>query len=253
VEDQTLGNLENQIGNFLETHNIILFWGSKGQEPVDDLFKYHSRLVSSHLMNQVHKLFSKFGDGRGMRIVNRVATPYFLNIGGHRSKYAKYSFKDNVCHDSSSGRQQERNNMSITVNAWGGPNSVDCDEFQEHRIKNIKGFLDDLHGNHDPSNIEKAVKSADLQLKISEEIERAMNISYSCAGTASRLLCDEDVAKIEKLMKEIKPFSKHRKEVSFVEPLLENDNFAKLESKSGLVSEFLERNRKQYPSWGPFV
>ena len=220
---------------------------------MDDLFKYHSRLVSAHLMNQVHKLFSKYGDGRGMRIVNRVATPYFLNLGGHASKYAKYSFKDNVIHDSSSARQKERNNLSITVNAWGGPNSVDCDEFQEHRIKNIKGFLDDLHGNHDPSNIEKSVKSADLQLKISDEIERAMNISYSSAGSASRFLSDEDVKKIETLMNKIKPFSRQRKSVIFFEPLPENHNFSKLDSSKSLVTEFLARNKEQYPSWGPFV
>ena len=53
------------------------------------------------------------------------------------------------------------------MNAWGGVNSVDCDQFQEHRIKNIKGFLDSLHGNLDPSTIDKAIKSADLELKIS--------------------------------------------------------------------------------------
>ena len=204
-------------------------------------------------MNQVHKLFSKFGDGRGMRTVNRAATPYFLNLGGQKSKYAKYSFKDNVCHDSSSDRQQERNDLSITVNAWGGPNSVDCDEFQEHRIKNIKGFLDDLHGNHDPSNIDKTVKSADLQLKISEEIERAMNMSYTSAGTSSRYMSNEEVAKVEKLMKELKPFSRQRKSITFVQPLQEVNNFAKLESDPSLVLEFLSRNKEQFPSWGPFV
>ena len=253
VEDQNLENLEKQLKNFLEMNNIRLFWGAKGQKPMDDLAKYHSRLVSSHLLNQVHKLFSKFGDGRGLRVVSRVATPYFLNQGGHRSKYAKYSFKDNVCHDSSSIRQQERNDLSITVNAWGGPNSVDCDEFQEHRIKNIKGFLDKLHGNHDPSNIEKVVKSADLQLKISDELERAMNINYCSAGTSSKFLSDEDVKKVEKLMNEIRPLSKKRKLVSFVEPLASGDNFSNLDSDKNLVSEFLERNKKQYPSWGPFV
>ena len=258
-EDQTLGKLEKEIVIFLESNNIVLHWGMKGlkpvegEKPIDDLFRYHSRLVSSHLMNQVHKLFSKFGDGRGLRSVNRVATPYFLNIGGHRSKYAKYSLKDNVCHDSSSARQQERNDLSITVNAWGGPNSVDCDEFQEHRIKNIKGFLDYLHGNHDPCNIEKVVKSADLQLKISEELERAMNINYAEAGSANQLISNEDVAKIEKLMNEIKPFSKQRDPVLYVEPLLGSTNFSKLDNNPLFVEEFLERNKKQYRSWGPFV
>ena len=130
---------------------------------------------------------------------------------------------------------------------------MDCDEFQEHRIKNIKGFLDKLHGNHDPSNIEKVVKSADLQLKISDELERAMNINYCSAGTSSKFLSDEDVKKVEKLMNEIRPLSKKRKLVSFVEPLASGDNFSNLDSDKNLVSEFLERNKKQYPSWGPFV
>ena len=64
------------------------------------------------------------------------------------------------------------------MNAWGGESqSVDCDEFQEHRKKNLKGFVDNLHGNLDQSNIDKAMKSVDLQLKISEEVEREMNVS----------------------------------------------------------------------------
>ena len=132
--DQTSEGLKLELLKFLEESNIVLFWSDKksGVQPFDDLHNYHSRLVSSHLMNQVHKHFSKMGDGQGMRTVRRVDMPYFLNLGGNKSKYAKYSFKDNVCHDASSERQRERNDLSITVNAWGGPNSVDCDEFQEH-------------------------------------------------------------------------------------------------------------------------
>ena len=238
----------------MEVNNIILFWGAKSsQEPFDDLHKYHSRLVSAHLMNQVHKLFSKFGDGQGLRVVSRVSTPYFLNIGGNKSKYAKYSFKDNVCHEASSDRQQERNDLSTTVNAWGGPNSVDCDEFQEHRIKNIKGFIDNLHGNLDPLNIEKSIKSADLQLKISEEFERAMNVSYRSASNANQFLSNDEIRKIVKIMNDIKPFSRSRKSVSFVEPLLDNDNFTKLDKDVNLVTDFLDRNKDQFSTWGPFV
>ena len=189
--DQNVTNLCRLLGEFMESNNIVLHWSpSSERNPFDDLHKYHSRLVSSHLMNKIHKLFSKTGDGQGLRVINRVATPYFLNAGGHRSKYAKYSFKDNVCHDSSSD--------STTVNAWGGVNSVDCDQFQEHRIKNIKGFLDSLRRNLDPSTIDKAIKSADLALTISAEGDRSMNVSYSGPGVSQRYLDDDDVSKIAK-------------------------------------------------------
>ena len=253
-EDLAYEGLRHEIINFLELNNIIVHWGARsGQNPIDDLHVYHSRLVSSHLMNQVHKLFSKAGDGQGLRIVSKVSTPYFLNMGGSKSKYAKYSFKDNVCYDSSSERQKERSDMSITVNAWGGCNSVDSDEFQEHRIKNIKGFVDSLHGNLNPSNIEKAMKSVDLQLKISEEVEKEMNVSYRDAGSAHTFLSDDELHKIEKMMKDLRPFCKDRKLVSFVEPLAETNNFQKLDNDSLLVEQFLLRNKSQFASWGPFV
>ena len=238
----------------MDSNNVVLFWGSKsGKEPFDDLHSYHSRLVSSHLMNKIHKLFSKSGDGQGLRVVNRVATSYFLNAGGHRSKYAKYSYKDNVCHDSSSALQKQRNDLSTTVNAWGGGHSVDCDQFQEHRIKNIKGFLDNLHGNLDPTNVDKALKSADLELKISAEIERSMNISYKGPSTSRKFLTDEEVSKVGKIMNQIKPFSSEREPVMFVEPLKEKDNFSKLDAEPNVIVEFLDRNKGQYSTWGPFV
>jgi hypothetical protein len=252
--DQTLGNLQKLLEEFMNNSNLVLFWESEsGTEPFDDLHKYHSRLVSSHLMNKIHKLFSKSGDGQGLRVVNRVATPYFLSAAGSRSKYAKYSFKDNVVHDSSSAHQRERNDLSTTVNAWGEPHSVDCDQFQEHRIKNIKGFLDSLHGNLDPATIDKAIESADLELKICAELDRSMNLSYSSPGTSANFLTDDEVAKVSKVLEKIQPFSTEREKVKFVEPLLEKDNFSRLDSKPELVQEFLSRNRGQYSSWGPFV
>lgn len=62
--------------DFLDSSNIVLHLDSEpSREPFDDLHKYHSRLVSSHLMNKIHKLFTKFGDGHGLRIVNKVAIP----------------------------------------------------------------------------------------------------------------------------------------------------------------------------------
>ena len=254
INDQTAEGLKKGILNFLEQSNIVLYWGAKsGHGIFDDLHKYHSRLVSSHLMNQVHKLFSKAGDGQGMRTVCRASTPYFLSMGGSRSKYAKYSYKDNVVYDASSDRQKERSDLSITVNAWGGPNSVDCDEFQEHRIKNLKGFIDSLHGNLDPSNLENSIKSADLQLKISAEMDRELNVSYRCAGKAANFLSEEEKDKVAKVMNEIKPFSKNRKKVKFVEPLMEVNNFAKLDNDKELVVAFLKRNKGQFGSWGPFV
>ena len=243
-----------EIKKFLNQNNIVLRWGSEpGVKPYDDLHKYHSRLVSSHLMNQVHKLFSKFGDGQGMRTVSKVSMPYFLNLGGSKSKYAKYAFKDNVCYDASSERQRERCDLSITVNAWGGPYSVDCDEFQEHRIKNLKGFVDSLHGNLDPTNIEKSMKSADLQLKISDEVERALNVNYRSPGNANQFLSDEEIRKVTKIIDDIKPFSRDRKPVKFKEPLEEEDNFSKLNEEPKLVVDFLNRNKEQFSSWGPFV
>ena len=252
-KEQTLEDLKGEILNFLDQSNIVLYWGAKCGDPFDDLHKYHSRLVSSHLMNQVHKLFSKAGDGQGLRTVCKVSAPYFLSLGGNRSKYAKYSFKDNVCYDASSDRQKERSDLSITVNAWGGPSSVDCDEFQEHRIKNLKGFVDSLHGNLDPSNLEKSIKSADLQLKISAEMERELHVSYTSAGSSAHFLSDDEKRKVAKVMNEIKPFSRTRKQVKFVEPLLESNNFAKLDIDKELVAGFLKRNKGQFASWGPFV
>ena len=101
--DQSLGNLQKLMEKFMKNSNIVLSWESEsGTDPFDDLHIYHSRLVSTHLMNKIHKLFSKSGDGQGLRVINRVATSFFLNAGGHRSKYAKYSHKDNICHLSKS-------------------------------------------------------------------------------------------------------------------------------------------------------
>ena len=252
--DQNLSNIEKLLTDFLKSKNIVLHWRSHlSQEPFDDLHKYHARLVSSHVMNKVHKLFSKYGDGHGLRVVNRVSTSYFLNVGGHRSKYAKYSYKDNVCHDSSSARQQLRNDLSTSVNAWGGAHSVDSDQFQEHRIKNIKGFMDSLHGNLEPTNIEKTLKSVDLELKISAEVERALNISYKSPGTSSKFLTNDEISKIGKLLNQIQPFSTDRKPVVFVEPFVERSNYSILDSDTNLTEEFLKRNKGQFSSWGPFV
>ena len=254
IKDHTLESLKKEILGFLRNSNIVPHWGAdSGQEVFDDLHKYHSRLVSSHLMNQVHKLFSKAGDGKGMRSVCKVSTPYFLSLGGNKSKYAKYSFKDNVCYDSSSDRLKERSDLSITVNAWGGSSSVDCDEFQEHRIKNLKGFVDSLHGNLDPCNLEKAMKSANLQLKISAEVEREMNVSYRSPDSSTSFLSEEEKNKVIKIMNELKPFSRSRKPVVFVEPLEEATNFARLDTDGELVNSFLKRNQEQYASWGPFA
>ena len=113
--------------------------------------------------------------------------------------------------------------------------------------------MDSLHGNLDPSNIEKAMKSVDLQLKISEEVEKEMNISYSSAGSAHEYLSDDEIRKIKKMFEELRPFSKERKLVSFAEPLKEANNFQKLEDEPSLVDQFLSRNKSQFSSWGPFV
>ena len=130
---------------------------------------------------------------------------------------------------------------------------MDCDEFQEHRIKNLKGFVDSLHGNLDPSNLEKAMKSANLQLKISAEVEREMNVSYRSPDSSTSFLSEEEKKKVIKIMNELKPFSKSRKPVSFVEPLEEATNFARLDTGGELVKSFLKRNKEQYASWGPFA
>ena len=254
TDDKNIQTLKMLVSEFMDSNNIVLNWDPKSrEEPFDDLHKYHSRIVSSHLMNKIHHLFSKFGDGQGLRIVNRIATSYFLNAGGSRSKYAKYSYKDNVCHDSSSACQKQRNDLSSTVNAWGGPHSVDCDQFQEHRIKNLKGFLDSLHGNLDPTTVERAVKSADLELKICAEMERSMNISYRGPSSSSKFLTDEEVVKVARIMGQIKPFSTDREPVVFVEPLEKNNNFSRLDSDPDLVRDFLWRNKEEYSGWGPFV
>ena len=253
-DGQTLPNLEKLIKQFLTSNNIVVFWGEESSEPFDDLHKYHSRLVSAHLMNKVHKLYSKSGDGQGLRAVNRVLTPYFLNKGGHKSKYAKYTFKDNVCHDSSSEWQQARNDLSTTINAWGGgAHSVDSDQFQENRIKNIKGYLDNLHGNLDPANIEKSLRSADLELKISAQLEKSLNVSYTNPGSSAKFLTEEEVSKVRKVMGQIKPFSRDRDKVQFVEPLHGKTNYSKVEDDKNLVKDFLSRNKKQYLTSGPFV
>ena len=186
--------------------------------------------------------------------MNRVLTPYFLNKGGHKSKYAKYTLKDNVCHDSSSEWQQARNDLSTTINAWGGgAHSVDSDQFQENRIKNIKGYLDNLHGNLDPANIEKSLRSADLELKISAQLEKSLNVSYTNPGSSAKFLTEEEVSKVRKVMGQIKPFSKDRDKVQFVEPLHGKTNYSKVEDDKNLVKDFLSRNKKQYLTWGPFV
>ena len=254
-DDQTLSNLEKMVRNFLNSRNIILFWGAESDvEPYDDLHIYHARLVASHLMNKVHKLFAKSGDGQGLREVNRASTSYFLNQGGHRSKYAKYTLKDNICHDSSSDQQKRRNNLSTTVNAWGGESlSVESDKFQENRIKNIKGFMDSLHGNLDPCNIEKTLRSADLELKISAEMDRSMNVSYKSPETSSKYLTQEEINKVGKMLSQIRPFSRDRNQVMFVEPLVGKTNFSRLDDDLSLAQEFLTRNKEQYPTWGPFV
>lgn len=139
------------------------------------------------------------------------------------------------------------------MNAWGGPHNVDCDQFQEHRIKNIKGFLDSLHGNLDPATIDKAMKSADLELKICAEMERSMNISYRSPSSSSKFFTDEEVGKIARVMAKIKPFSKEREAVTFTEPLEEEDNFSKLDTDPDVVKEFLRRNQRESSGWGPFV
>ena len=168
---------------------------------------------------------------------------YFLSADGNKSKYAKYSLKDNICHDSSSARQRERNDLSSTVNAWGGVHSVDSDQFQEHRVKNIKGFLDSLHGNLDPTTVDKALKSANLELKICAEMERSMNISYKSPSSSSKFMSDDEVSKTAKILDKIRPFSTERKSVRFVEPLKEDNNFSKLNSDPELVKKFLQRNK----------
>ena len=241
--------------NFLEKSNIVLHLGANdnAEEPFDDLHRYHSRLVSSHLMNKVHKLFSKAGDGEGMRAVCKVSTPYFLSLGGSKSKYAKYSFKDNVCYDASSEREKKRSDFSITVNAWGGPNSVDSDEFQEHRIKNIKGYIDSLHGNVDTLNLDSSLQSADLELKISADFDKDFDMSFDKPSHSTSFLTAEENTKVSKVFEELRPFSRSRKSVSFKEPLKEATHFTVLGRDSELVKTFLERNKKQFSTWGPFV
>ena len=253
-QDQTLSELEKMLRNFLKSNNIVLFWGAESVEPYDDLQRYHSRLVSAHLMNEIHKLFAKSGDGHGLRTVSRVSTAYFLNQGGQKSKYAKYTLKDNICHDSSSEQQKRRNDLSTTVNAWGGAShSVESDKFQEHKIKNIKGLLDNLHGNMDPANIEKTLKSADLELKISAELEKSMNVSYTNPDSSKKFMTEEEVGKVGKTLSQLRPFSRDRSPVKFVAPIVGNSNFSKLEEDTSFVLNFLLRNRDQYSSWGPFV
>ena len=253
-EEQTLSDLERMIRNFLKSNNIVPYWGAESDKPFDDLHRYHSRLVAAHLMNKVHKLYAKSGDGQGLRTVNRVSTAFFLNQGGQKSKYAKYTLKDNVCHDSSSDQQKRRNDLSTTVNAWGGAShSVESDKFQEHKIKNIKGLLDNLHGNLDPANIEKTLRSADLELKISAELEKSMNVSYTNPESSRKYMTEEEVKKVGKTMTQIRPFSRDRSPVQFVDPIVGNTNFSKLEEDASVVLNFLLRNRDQYPTWGPFV
>ena len=253
-ENQNKTHLEKMLRQFLTSNNIVLFWGEDSSQPFDDLHQYHSRLVAAHLMSKVQKLFAKAGDGQGLQAVNRVLTPYFLNHGGHKSKYAKYTLKDNVCHDSSSDWQQNRNDLTTTVNAWGGgAHSVESDQFQEHRVKNIKCFLDNLHGNIDPANIEKVIRSADLELKISAQMDHSMNVSYKSPASSVKFLTDEEVLKVRKMMAQLKPFSRERDVVHFVEPIHGVNNYWRVDSEDSLVKDFLARNKKQYLTWGPFV
>ena len=254
IADRSMDGLKRSFREFMSKMNIVICLNDAHTgDCYDDLQTYHSRLVSSHLMNEVHKLFSKAGDGFGLRSVFRTSCPYFLSLGGSKSKYAKYCFKDNVCYDASSERQKTRSDLCTTINAWGGPHSVDSDEFQEHRIKNLKGLIDSLHGNLDPLSLEQAVKAADVQIKFAAEFERDMETSSGDPDSSHKLFTLEERNKVAKMIQDLRPFSFSRRRVHFVAPLLESNNFSNLVKNSNIVSDFLHRNKKQFAYWGPFL
>ena len=97
------------------------------------------------------------------------------------------------------------------------------------------------------------MKAADVQIKIAAEFERDMETSSGDPESSHKLFTLEERNKVSKMMQELRPFSSNRRRVSFVTPLLESNNFTNLVKNNNIVSDFLQRNKKQFAYWGPFL
>lgn len=99
----------------------------------------------------------------------------------------------------SSPFEQFRNNMNATVNDFGfSESSVDGDKFQEHKIKQVKHNMDNLHGQYGNDNIAKTVQALDVQIKISEQCHDEFQLKGRRSQNSHDYMGVENRSKIKK-------------------------------------------------------
>lgn len=78
------------VQTFLDENGVHLYYDpdKAPHQCHDDLQAYTTRLVATYLLDKVHSLMSKNGDGNGLRAMRRLSILQFLSSGGQRSKYA---------------------------------------------------------------------------------------------------------------------------------------------------------------------
>ena len=109
----------------------------------------------------------------------------------------------------------------------------------------MKRKLDALHGQHDLSSIENAVQALDTQSKISENFIDEFQIKHpgNRPSHSYDYIGDESKEKIKKVFESVKPFSRKRGKVGFVNPV-KSSVFSDLKDTD--ISKFLERNKKNF-------
>lgn len=234
------------ILKFLDKTGIELYYDpDRSQfESFDDLEAYSTRLVSSHLLDLVHDLMAHHGDGRGLRALRRLSILQFLANAGQRSKYALNLNISEISYHISSDYEKLRNDIQATVNPHGRvKSSVDCDKFEEHKIKQVKRKMDSLHGHFDLTTIENSVKALDVQIKISENFHDELQLSKSTGSHHYDYIGDENRMKIRKSYDEVKPFSHDRQKVKMKNPV-GSSIFSEL--KPSDIEKFISRNRRNF-------
>ena len=133
--------------------------------------------------------------------------------------------------------------MNATVNDFGLHNtSVDGDKFQEHKVKQVKHNIDNLHGQVGNGNIEKTVQALDIQIKISEQLHDEFQLKGKRSQTSYDYVGVENRSKIQRMFNDIQPFSNSRPKVTLKNPV-QSSLFS---FKPGVISKFVERNKKNF-------
>ena len=256
VEDtieQTKANAVNIILKFLDFMDIKYYYDPENNEERqvhDDMMSSCRDLAGRTVISLVLDSVEHEGDGVGLRSLRTVMIPYFLNRKAEvqDSKYAPRLLFNRIWFLKASKRTQARIDHLACCNPSGKPgHSIARDQENEHKVKNTKEILRNMHAQLRDIPVEKTVLGSNIIEIIDGHDKEAMLMKGEGGKTAYRYLSEAEKDKVNDEIEKLKPFDYDREKIEYYDKT--RGVFSGLTMEK--IERFLERNRTNFKRNSP--